>query len=127
MKTSIFGLLLCFISLPGYADSLCGNGYFNAELGICQSGGGANYYPGQRTAKKHQPIDYYGALAADTVTGKGSGHTDNFQSLQEAQAGALRACNHSDCQIIISYKNACGSMVVADTPIGSPNQVVGGV
>ncbi|WP_169333613.1 DUF4189 domain-containing protein [Leeia oryzae] len=127
MKFPFISLLLYLINLSCFADSLCDDGYFNAELGICQSGGGANYYPGQDTLKQHQPRDYYGAIAADLLNGNGGGHSDNYQTLQNAEAGALESCNRSGCKIIISYKNTCGATSVPLYKPGRPELVYGAI
>ncbi|WP_083917538.1 DUF4189 domain-containing protein [Leeia oryzae] len=118
MKYSICSFLFCLISSYCFADSLCGDGYFNAELGICQSGGGANYYPGQKTARTYQPRDYYGAIAADVVNGKSDGHSFNYRTSNAAEISALNFCGLKECQIIISYKNTCAATAV---PLYTPD------
>ncbi|WP_051078337.1 DUF4189 domain-containing protein [Leeia oryzae] len=121
-------LLLCMFTHIAFADAYCpGSGQINILDGICYYPDGSHVPHPAGSVLQSQPRDYYGAIAADVVDGKSSGHADNFQAQGAAQSGALETCGLSGCQIIISYKNACGSMVAAKTPIGSPNHVVGGV
>lgn len=130
--TLLLFFLACTISLMAQADSLCGDGgYYNAQLGICQGGSsGGTWTPGwgnQNSQQQHTPRDYFGAIAADVVTGKQSGYAKDSPTAASAKQAALNECGIPGCKVIIAYKNGCGATASAKTPLGSPNHVVGSI
>ncbi|MCB6182810.1 DUF4189 domain-containing protein [Leeia sp. TBRC 13508] len=115
--------------LPAIASAaLCGDGYWDPDLRLCRGAGGRGIYtPGGNDSQVHTPRDYFGAIAADVVTGKQGGIAKDSPSASAAKQTALQQCGLSGCKVIIAYKNGCGSTAAARTPIGSPNHVVGGI
>lgn len=57
-----------------------------------------------------KPVPNYGAIAFHHDSGS-NGFSFNQRTAREASVEALRQCGHSNCEIILSIRNACGALV----------------
>jgi serine/threonine-protein kinase len=69
-------------------------------------------YPKYRGPGSVSPADFYGAISY-SQSSRRFGSAWGYQSKNEAEQRALASCNREDCQIVIWFKNACGSLARA--------------
>ncbi|MCB6182814.1 hypothetical protein LIN78_04525 [Leeia sp. TBRC 13508] len=96
MKKSAFLLaaMLLTMGLMAQADDMCGDkSYYSAVIGQCQGYAGGYWLPGTQrssTPTQHTPRDYFGAIAADVVTGQASYSSNNYTSAAAAKSAAVQ-------------------------------------
>ena len=87
------------------------DGVYDPQTGICHQTSGYKI-PGQiNGGGQRQPVDYWGALAIDSINGKTSGSAINRASKSEAGKDAMIGCaNNRDCRVAVYFKNSCGAV-----------------
>lgn len=64
---------------------------------------------GPASAAKQSKKPIYGAIAYEP-THRTAGYSYDFKSAREAKVEALRQCGEPACEVLVSFRNACGAV-----------------